>query len=201
MNAPTNTAADHTLTCGCGNPKPHRLAARETSDGKRVELWSTGAVTGGMGFALDGVPIARPRSAEARTVALRAGWLLIGEVELWDRAEVPALYAACRRVAARGGEPGDVRAAMAAKAPHIPIRWEVLQADRDGETTCRVGTLPRLMWAGVGVWHESGRYEIMHEHADGHGGHAWHGTGITFASQRELFRYLAANPTRTTESA
>lgn len=206
MDAPTTSAASlaHALTCSCGRSSVHVIAERETADGAGLRLWSDGALTGSGGYGFPGVPIARPRTAEAARAALAAGWLAIDEAGLYDADEMPALYAAARRLVARnpGAQPGDLRAAMADReVPRIPIRWEVLQADNRGETTCRVGTLPRLMWASVGVWHESGRYEIMHEHGDGRGGHAWHGTGITFGSQRELFRYLVANPTRTVESA
>ena len=196
-----------TMTCSCGESKPHRIAARRTADDRPVELWSTGTVTGAMGFGLDGVLFARPRSPESREVALTAGWLLMGEVECYDRDELPALYAACRKVAAKGGRPGDVRAAMAVEAaPRIPIRWEVLQADRDGKATCRVGHLPRLMFAGTAIWHERGFYEVMYEYTGAVVGSrsrsSWHGSGITFTSQRELLRFLASNrPVTVAESA
>lgn len=209
MNAPTNAARlAHALTCSCGLSFGHVIAERETADGAGLRLWSDGALTGSGGYAFPGVPIVRARTAEAARVALAAGWLAADEAGLYDADEIPALYAAARRLVARNpsAQPGDLRAAMADRgAPHIPIRWEVLQADNRGATTCRVGILPRLMWAGVGVWHERGRYEIMHAHTGtafgAHSRESWHGTGITFTSQRELFRYLAANPTRTVESA
>lgn len=174
--------------CSCGRGDEYFIATRRTADDREVYLWAGGALTQGLGYALPGVPVTRPRTAEAREVAVRAGWLVLGEVELWEISELPALYAAARRVAARGGDPGDLRDAMAAlDAPHIPIRWEVLSADATGRPTCRAGYLPRLRWPHLGVWHEGGRYEVMTLGSDG----GWRGTGFVFTSQRELMRHLA----------
>lgn len=188
--------------CPCGCTFPHVIAARDTADGAHLALWSDGPLTGRGGFAFAGVPIARPRDDAAARVALDAGHLVMGESELWDASEIPALYAAARRVATRGGVPGDLRAAMKLRdVPRIPIRWEVLSADRDGRPVCRVGHLPRIQWSGVAVWHESERYEVMHQYAGPALGarsrDSWSGTGITFGSQRELLRWLVANPTKT----
>lgn len=193
-----------TATCSCGCAFAHVVADRETADGAGLRLWSDGSLTGRGGYAFPGVPIARGRSAEAVRALLAAGWLAIDEAGLYDADEVPALYAAARRLVARdpSARPGDLRTAMVGRdVPHIPVRWEVLDTDNRGDTTCRVGYLPRIRWAGVAVWHERGRYEVMHQKAGVMGRAALFGTGITFTSQRELFRYLAANPTRTTEPA
>ena len=85
----------------------------------------------------------RPRTAQSLELALRAGWLTVNEACLYDLAEVPALYESARKVAARGGLPGDLRAEMhRPAAPAILLRWTVLSADRDGRPTCRVATLP-----------------------------------------------------------
>lgn len=192
------------IPCSCGHRRPHVIVERATADGAYLNLWSDGAVTGRAGYGFHGVPVARPRTFEAVRLALAAGHLFVGEAALYDADEIPALYAAARRLTARSTDarPGDLRAAMAdLDAPRIPIRWEVLDTDNRGDTTCRVGYLPRIRWAGVAVWHERGRYEVMHQRAGAMGRAALFGTGITFASQRELFRYLAANPTRTTECA
>lgn len=199
MNAPTTRLA-HALTCSCGLSFGHVIAERETADGAGLRLWSDGALTGRGGYGFPGVPIVRPRTVEAARAALAAGWLAIDEAGLYDADEMPALYAAARRLVARNPStpPGDLRRAMADRdAPRIPIRWEVLQADSHGDTTCRVGYLPRIRWAGVAVWQERGFYEVMHENAGATGRPALFGTGIKFTSQRELFRYLAANPTVT----
>jgi len=187
-------------------PAPARvMAERTTADGSRLRLWSDGALTGGYGYGFPGVPIARPRDAGKAEIARTAGWLVLGEAELYHDAEIPKLYAAALRTASRGGDPGDVRAAAAKSLDtfRVPIRWEVLTADRDGHPTTRFGHLPRLGWAGVGVWHERGVYEVLHQH---HGvavgarsrdawRDAWHDTGFKFTSQQELFKHLAANRT------
>jgi hypothetical protein len=183
----------HGARCSCGATGDHVVAERESADGKYLVLWSSGELTqrGGVGFP--GVPVARSRDAAQVRVALEAGRLVLGEASLWDAAEIPALYAAARRVAARGGSPGDLRAAMDARdVPRIPIRWEVLSTDNRGDMTSRVGHLPRLMWPGVSIWHERGIYEVMYRKAV-NGRDAWHGTGITFRSQRDLLRFLAEN--------
>ena len=175
------------------------MAERQTADGSRLRLWSDGALTGGGGYGFPGVPIARPRDAAKAELLRTAGWLVLGEAELYHDAEIPKLYAAALRVAASGGDPGDLRASAAKSLDtlHIPIRWEVLTADRNGHPTTRFGHLPRLGWAGVGVWHEGNVYEVMHQHhgpaVGAQSRDAWHGTGFKFTSQRELFKHLAAN--------
>lgn len=81
--------------CGCGEKKSHEVARRRTADEKQVVLWSDGLVSGAMGFNLKG--IGAPRSEFERRKALEAGWLVMGDVELYDYAEVPALVKAARR--------------------------------------------------------------------------------------------------------
>lgn len=97
------------LDCSCGDSTPHVIARRETLDGVRVEIWHDGAITGRIGRALPGVPIARPRTDQSLMLARKTAALFSGEVELYDVAELPRLYDCARRVAARGGLPGDVR--------------------------------------------------------------------------------------------
>lgn len=157
-----------------------------TADRRGVALCSRGAIVGWHGHAFDGVPVARPRSAEGLALALRAGWLLMGEVEIYDACELGELYAAAKRVAAWGGLPGDLRAEMQRiSAPAIPLRWSVLSADRDGKPTCRVATLPRLRWPATQVWHERGVYEVLYEQ-----GGALRSSGRRFTSQRDLCAFL-----------
>jgi hypothetical protein len=145
-----------------------QVARRTTADGVGVVLWSDGAVSGRLGCKLPGVPVAAPRTDEGRRLALAAGWLFMGEVEIYDLDETPALYSACRWAAERNGLPGDVRARMAAlAAPAVRPSWEVVRTDRDGRPTTRVWRLPRVRWPGLAVWdHVSvgasgGRYELM----------------------------------------
>lgn len=193
------------LACTCGNASPHRVAWRRTADGVHVELWHDGVLTGVGGLALPGVPIARPRTEEARRRTLAAGWLVVGELArttedpaaaLYDAAELPTLYATARRlVAARGlaVTPGELRAAFAeaeerAVVERFPVRWETIAPD------CRVGNLPRIRWPGLAVWHERGVYEVMmvqHIAAMGaRGGDALVPTGFRFTTLRDLVRHL-----------
>lgn len=95
------------------------IARRRTADGVSVLLWADGMVTGRLGLALPGVPLSRARTRDAQARALAVGWLMLGEVELWDAYEVPALYAAARKVAKRGGRPGDLRALMRSQRPQL----------------------------------------------------------------------------------
>lgn len=121
MNPNTAPVAAHhdQIPCSCGNTaqhRPHVIAERRPADGGCLCLWSDGAITQHLGLAFPGVPVARPRTPVAARAALAAGWLVMGEVELYDASEIPALYAAAKRIAARGGLPGDLRRAMAARA-------------------------------------------------------------------------------------
>lgn len=192
------------IACTCGNAAPHRIAWRRTADGAHVELWHDGALTGAGGLALPGVPIARPRTEEARRQALAAGWLVVGELArttedpaaaLYDAAELPTLYATARRLVARapGVAPGELRAAFAeaeerAALERFPVRWETIAPG------CRVGHLPRIRWPGLAVWHERGVYEVMmvqHIAAMGErGGDALVPTGFRFTTLRDLVRHL-----------
>jgi len=182
--------------CTCGSTEPHTVARRRAADGTRVALWSDGSVSGPLGYALDGVPMRRPRSAESHDRAMRAGWLFLGEVGLYDADELGLLYAACERVARAGGAPGDARAAFAAlTAPALPTpKWEVYRTDRDGKPTLRWWRLPRLFWPGLVVMdhcgHEAGpRYRVCRVAAHEQGTARF--TGMAFANQADLAAYLA----------
>lgn len=166
-----------------------------TADDVAVEIWHDGAVTGRAGLALPGVPIARPRSSVSWDRARHAASLFGGEVELYDVAELPRLYACARRVAARGGLPGDLRAAFAAaEAPSLHLVWDVYAADRDGTPTVRVARLDRIRWPGLAVWHESGRYELLAIRRGAALGarsrEALETTGFSFASRAALHLHL-----------
>lgn len=151
--------------CTCGEVALHTVARRSTADGKHVLLWSDGSLTWALGYAIKGS--AFPRTAEQRERALRAGWLVVGEVCIHNADDVSDLVAAARWVADRdaNGLPGDVRARLRAmRTPSGPKPvWTVLEADRDGRPTLRVWKLPRLGWSGLAVWHERGRFEVMRE--------------------------------------
>lgn len=179
-----------TTECSCGTRAAHEIARRTTADGTAIVLWSDGAVTGRLGFKLPGVPVARPRTPEARRVSLAAAWLLAGEAWLYELAELPALYAACRWAAARGGDAGDARARLAAAAgPSVRPVWTVTSTDRDGKPTERVWRLPRLRWPGLAVFDFCGRaerYELFNiDRTD-----VCTTTGIRFATLAELAAHL-----------
>ena len=179
--------------CTCGDTEPHTISRRTTADGYHVLLHEQGGITGAMGYTIRGVPCARPRTPEGVAIALRAGNLFMGEVCLYNLAELPALYAAARKVAARHGLPGDLRAEMAReREPHVLLQWQVMHADRDGRPTVRIARLPRLRWPGTYVWHESGRYEVMRQLSAARGA-ALTTTGFTFGSQRDLFAWLLSD--------
>lgn len=191
-------------TCSCGDARPHEIARRRTADDATVVLWSDGAVTGRLGYALPGVPIARPKTAEAIERSLRAGWMLADEVCLYEANEIAALYDACRWAAARGLGISAARARLAdlSKARLTPA-WEILRVDRDGRPTERVWRLPRLLWPGVVVWdyctgtsgrkngRASGglngcRYEIVYTDRDG----VAVGAGLQFRTLSEVSDHL-----------
>lgn len=171
-------------------------ARRRTSDGVRVVLWNDGAVSGPLGYRLPGVPVSSPRTDDGRRVALAAGWLLAGEVALYDAEELGALYAACRWVAERGLLPGDVRARFAATQRPGPLRpiWEVVRADRDGRPTVRAWRLPRVLCPGVAVWDhvsvgaKGARYEVMNVDHDG----VCMTTGFRFSTLAALSEHIRA---------
>lgn len=134
------------------------LASRRTAQDHTVLLWPDGALTWAFGEYIQGSP--RARTPEATQRALTAGWLVLGEVELYDDAEVPALISAARWAADRDGLPGTMRARLNAPSVLRP-HWVTQQADRDGRPVLQTWRLPRLRWPGLAVWREKGRYEIM----------------------------------------
>lgn len=172
------------MICTCAHNDSHTIARRSTADGKSVLLWNDGSITWAMGYAIKGSPF--PRTEKQRATARRAGGLVLGEVSLYDAAELPTLIAAARWAADRDGLPGTLRARYAAltepKGPRLV--WTVIQADRDGRPTCRVSRLSRLGWPGLAVWHERGRYEVMREVPRGSG--TLEATGFTARTLREL---------------
>ncbi len=181
-------------SCSCGTSTPHVIARRMTADGIGVALHHDGAVTGRFGSGLEGVPVARPRTREARELALRVGWLFAGEVSLYDYSELGLLYAACRWAAAHDGLPGTVRSRMAKPARLTPV-WTVVSADRDGRPTCRYWRLPRLISPGTVVWdHVSvgasgGRYEI-HRIVRGSNDQTCNPSGIRFHTLDEVSSFI-----------
>lgn len=147
--------------CSCGNASAHTIARRSTADGKHVLLWDDGSLTWGLGLSIRGS--AFPRTREQSEMALRAGWLVLGDVELYDADEVSDLVRAARRVAVRSGLPGDVRAELAReRAPKMPGAWTTLAVDNRGDVTERAWIFPRLSaYSGLAIFHARGRYLVM----------------------------------------
>jgi hypothetical protein len=190
------------------------IARRSTFDGKPILLWSDGDLTFSLGRGIPKLRIPRGSS----TLALAAGWLVLGEVELYEAAEVAALAKAALESSRRGESPGEFRARAgrmltkgsrrrtagsgagaasaggkrgggAGKGGLVP-RWEVLEADRDGKPRLRVWRLPRIFYAGLAVWHERGVYEIMEEARRGSG--TYRPTGFRRKTLREIMDLLPA---------
>lgn len=147
--------------CTCGDAADHVVARRSTADGKHVLLWSDGSLTWAHGYSIKGA--AHPRTDKQRRLALKAGWLVLGEVCIHDAADVPDLVTAARWVAARSGLPGDVRKRVkGAREPKgLTPHWVTYETDRDGRPTVRVWRLPRLIFGGLIVWHERGEYQVL----------------------------------------
>lgn len=192
--------------CSCGNAAQHVISRRATSDGIEVCLWENGAVTGAMGIGLRGVPLSRPKTPEARVRAMALGLLLVGDVELYDAAELPDLYAAAKRAAARDGLPGTMRRLFAEQASArqrlvIPLNWRPNNTNNRGEVTERWARLPALRWPGLVVWDfcgsegsSGGRYQVFHRiHSHGKE-ETVSPTGMKFRSLRDLFDHLDTYP-------
>lgn len=160
------------------------IATRRTAQGSIVHLWDDGTLTWALGRYIKGSPC--PRTDEQRVEALRAGWLVMGDVELYDDDEVPALVAAARWTARRGGDPGMMRDRLHGSAVMRPV-WTTLETDRDGTPRVQCWKLPRLRWPGLAVWRECGRYSVWAEIS---GSGSYKPTGVDFSNLRSLTEYL-----------
>jgi hypothetical protein len=173
--------------------------SRQTADGITIDLWDDGAVTGALGYRLRGVPVRRPLTPEAQHRARTAGLLLLGEVCLWKREDVPDLYRAAERAARLDGLPGTVRRLMRETRnapPAIALHWTVVAADRNGRPLERVCRLPRLWWPGYVVFDfcgsvgsARGRYVLME---DKQRNGTCTQTGFAFGTLRDLRAHLTA---------
>lgn len=169
------------------NTATHWIAKRQTFEGTTVYLWPDGALTWSFGTYIRGS--AHPRSIEQSERALTAGWLVLGEVEIYDDEEVPDLIRAARWTAERGGLPGDLRRRFSElRAPKLRPVWTVIETDRDGRPLIRCWILPRMIWPGLGVWWDRGIYSVWTEIARSG---AYAPTGCEFSNLRELGKYLA----------
>jgi hypothetical protein len=160
------------------------IAKRQTAQGTTVRLWPDGSLTWGMGHYIEGSPHARtPKQIEK---ALEAGWLVLGEVEIYDDAEVPDLIRAARWTADRDGLPGTLRKRLHERTPMRPV-WTVIEADRDGRPLVRAWVLPRIAWTGLAVWNDRGTYSVWTQ--IGRTG-TYRPTGVEFSNLKDLTKYL-----------
>ena len=152
--------------CPCGCAKLHKMASRKTSDEIVVLLWSDGSITGWVN-ALRGVPVRRPRSAEAHSLAVKAGWLLMGIVELYSLDELPDLYRACESVA-RNPQRTVVDEFERLRESKIAFVWETTAADRDGRWTEQTARLDRMRWPNIVILRTRTRsgYELFYEESE-----------------------------------
>jgi len=144
-----------------------------TADGKDLFLYGDGALTvGRFGTIIKGTGGRTPESID---VGRRVGWYVLDDSILYDADEIPRLVAVAKPILARGGTPGEVRAAFrqkSAKDTAFKPTWTVIEADRSGKTRVRAWKLPRLFGLGgyavfddataPGAAHR-GRYQIMQE--------------------------------------
>lgn len=158
-----------------------QVARRVTSDGHHVTLWSDGSLLLPLGQFIPGWG--------GKRLPGRAGWLVMGEVELYDLEEVPTLAEACRWAAKHGKTPGEMRAHLHRDAP-IRLVWTVMHADRDGRPTVRTCRLNRIQWPGLIVWHERGVYELLKTERPRPGGDTCLPTGFKFRTLRDLTAHL-----------
>ena len=146
------------IPCSCGHSERHVLARRQTFDERHLDLWSDGSITNYFGQHLHGLPTGRSPSREK----LDAGWLFMGEVELFNFDEAPNLWRAALTVAKRGGQPGDVRDEFARLAePRIHFQWTTIRGDRDGRWTEQRCALDRFRWPGVAVFRDRSGYQVV----------------------------------------
>lgn len=180
------------------------IARRDTSNGPRVYLWDDGSLTRALGLSIRGAWF-QP-CAENRQRALSAGWLVIGDVELYAAAEVSDLARAARWTVERDGLPGTMRARFAAKAiPVMKAGWRVVDADARGNAVERAWRLPGIgPWAGYAVFdfctRGRGRYELMQRYGTGRRERdTYLTTGIRFSTQAELMAHLRDNAPMTVD--
>lgn len=180
------------------------IARGETSDGMAVLLWSDGDLTGALGVRIKGA-WRKGRSEAQRAERVRAGFVLMGELCLFDRSELPALIEASRWAARSDGCPGQVRERAHARLARsrCPLRpsWSVLSADRDGRSRERVWKPPRLgPWAGHVVFdycNRTPRYELAIRVPGTQDTYST--TGIRFHRQVEMLAWMMENTPRVHE--
>jgi hypothetical protein len=166
--------------------RPEVIAKRQTADHVTVKLWSNGAVTTGMNVIIG----QSARGERQLASCLAAGWLVVGDVELYESSEVRDLLVAARWAAERGLGPGGMRDRLYAR-PNLKPAWTLLQADRDGKPVLQCWVLPRVRWPGLAVFRERGVYQLCQE--VGHRTGTYEPTGFEFSNLRQLTEHLTSD--------
>ncbi len=130
------------------------------------------------------------RTPQQLSQYLDAGWLVMGEVEIYDASEVRPLLIAARWAAKNHLGPGEMRKKLHQNPTLKPI-WTTLETDRSGTPTLQCWILPRLRWPGLSVWREKGRYSICQE--IGHRSGTYSPTGFEFRNLRDLTEHLQSD--------
>jgi hypothetical protein len=120
--------------------------------------------------------------------------MFLGDVALYDAAELASFYRACVWAVRKGLDIGSARRRFAESAkPRLRPHWEILSADRDGRPTLRCWRLPRMAWPGLAVWDHcggsgsgGGRYELTTIDHDS----VCISTGLRFSNMRQLADHL-----------
>jgi len=163
------------------------------ADGKRLELWSDGTMCTAFGFIVRGSP--RPRTEDGIRAAMDAGWLVMGECEIFDFDDIEELIAAARWTATRNGTTGDVRDRFWSQRGANKVPKPVWSLASGGE---RWWVLPRLsVLRGLAVL-DTGmagrrRFRVMTRVAALGEDVTFAATGFEFASLREVTLHLAEN--------
>lgn len=190
--------------CSCGEPHPHTIATRRSFDNVRVDLDSDGAIwINGQRTSTTGAAPVRTDAALAR--CRQVGRLVLDNACILTAAEVTDLYRRGRALAKPPESMRDLEAALAPKAPApITLIWTVLSADRDGNATERVCSLPRMRWPGLVVFDfcggpgsSGGRYRLFRRipNRAGERDAAVADTGWAFRRLADLWAHLAQGVT------
>ena len=130
--------------------------------------------------------------------------MFVCEVEMYDLAEVPALYAACRWAAARGLDRSAMLSRLGSEKP-LALAWTVTETDNRGNTVERECALNRIQWPGLTILHNARGYHVLLRQLRAATGqraaHVLVPTGVVFQTQRELCSYLRDVSTFNTKAA
>lgn len=132
---------------------PEQMARRTLFTGEDIILWSDGSISRPFGFYVEGSP--RPRTNQGKEIAVDAGWLVIGDCEIYDLDELPMLIEAAMWTVRRDRLPGTMRrrfAELKKRRGWPQPEWTSIQEDACGRVVVRCWMPHRLSaWGGFGV--------------------------------------------------